>query len=233
MTFEPGTVQEFFAGVGLARMGLERAGWRVVFSNDIDPKKRVMHEGHWGWDPQYVVKDVFELEPDDVPPAELAWASFPCVDLSLAGNRAGLDGGASKAYWGFYRQLERQCRDSRPGIVVIENVPGMLSSHGGQDLATIVAGLNTLGYVVNVLMIDAARFVPQSRPRLFVVASRNPGAMVNGVPTQPSAHHPPSVLAFMAAHSELCWGHTLVADAPVRSTTFGEVVERFPEGADI
>lgn len=133
---------EFFAGIGLARMGLERAGFRVVFANDIDPKKLQMHEGHWGPDPSYHLGDVFELEASTLPDAELAWASFPCVDLSLAGNRAGLNGKSSGAYWGFYRLLESFETANRPSMVVLENVAGMLTSRGGADLRVILDGLN-------------------------------------------------------------------------------------------
>jgi DNA (cytosine-5)-methyltransferase 1 len=232
MSFEPGTALEFFAGIGLARAGLERAGWRVVFANDIDQKKKQMHEGHWGPDPAYVLKDVFELATSEVPSAELAWASFPCIDLSLAGNRAGLRGGSSSAYWGFFKHLQDKGAGLRPPLVVIENVVGMLTSRDGQDLETIVSGLNELGYVVDILTIDAARFVPQSRPRLFVVGSRNEDALIRGLPS-PSATHSAAVLTFMKKRPHLAWGHVPTAELPGRAASFGDVAEAFPDDADI
>lgn len=223
---------EFFAGIGLARMGLERAGFRVVFANDIDPKKLQMHEGHWGPDPSYHLGDVFELEASTLPDAELAWASFPCVDLSLAGNRAGLNGKSSGAYWGFYRLLESFETANRPSMVVLENVAGMLTSRGGADLRVILDGLNNLGYAVDVLSIDAARFVPQSRPRLFVVAATSPGTLPN-LPVYADATRSEAVLRFRAANPDVRWGTLQTEPVPARFNQFRDVAERFPDNSDI
>lgn len=230
--FEPGTALEFFAGIGLARMGLERAGWRVVFANDNDPKKQEMHRGHWGDDPNYHLGDVFDLLPESVPAAELAWASFPCVDLSLAGNRGGLAGADSGAYWGFYRILDA-LGNRRPPLVVLENVLGMLTSHGGADLTVLVEGLGELGYGCDLLAVDAAWFVPQSRPRLFVVAARTPYALAPPSGT-PSILRPPAVQRFIDVHSQLNWGDCPVPlQVPVAPQSLDDLLERFPDEADI
>src|SRR3990172_8104259 len=82
-------VAEFFAGIGLFRMGLADAGFRVVFANDISQQKRDIYA--LNFDPtSYVVDDICHIRGDDIPHIDLATASFPCTDLSLAGNRAGL-----------------------------------------------------------------------------------------------------------------------------------------------
>src|ERR1035438_7770985 len=83
---------EFFAGIGLMRVGLEQAGWRIVFANDIDEDKRRMYYDHFGDSGEFILGDVHKLEPGEIPDAALATASFPCNDLSLAGARAGLAG---------------------------------------------------------------------------------------------------------------------------------------------
>lgn len=170
-TARPGwTATEFFAGVGLARMGLERAGWEVVFANDIEPAKRRMHDGHFGPSPHYVVGDVHNLasEPAAIPDSLLTHASFPCTDLSLAGGRRGLNEGQSSAFWGWI-ELLRAMGDRRPPLLLIENVTGLLSSNGGDDFRALIQAINELGYAADAMMIDAAHFTPQSRPRLFVV----------------------------------------------------------------
>lgn len=231
MTFEPRTVLEFFAGIGLARMGLERVGWRVVFANDIDSRKKSMHEGHWGPDPSYVLGSVFDLKAEQIPAAEMAWASFPCVDLSLAGNRAGLRGRSSSAYWGF-QDLLATLQQSRPPLVVLENVPGMLTSHGGRDLAEIVAALNKLGYTTDIVMVNAEHFVPQSRARIFVIGVAAPYSLTRGVPTA-SEIRPQRVVNFMQANPDLDWGATPRAKPPARAGTLSDVLERFPEESDI
>lgn len=165
----PPTVAEFFAGIGLMRLGLEQQGWTVVFANDIDPRKQEMYEAHFkDATDHFVLGDVHKLPVECVPTVTLATASFPCNDLSLAGSREGLRGKESSAFWGFVRIL-REMGERRPPLILLENVAGFLSSHGGKDMEQALTALNALGYAVDVLMLDAARFVPQSRLRLFVV----------------------------------------------------------------
>jgi DNA (cytosine-5)-methyltransferase 1 len=169
---------EFFAGIGLARMGLEAAGFDVRWSNDIDPDKKAMYVGHFrpSRSHKFVLGDVGGVKADDMPDdLALAWASFPCIDLSLAGWRRGLKGKDSGTFWGFTNVMDKM-EDRRPPVVVLENVVGLATSHGGEDLAAAISELNRLGYSVDVLTLDARRFVPQSRPRLFVVGAMEPPA---------------------------------------------------------
>lgn len=167
-------VAEFFAGVGLVRLGLESAGFEVVWSNDIESAKHDMYRGHFGRDSSghtYALEDVAAITGTDLPQdLALAWASFPCTDLSLAGNRSGLDGQHSSTFWHFTRIL-RELGPHRPRVVALENVIGMATSHGGEDLRAAVRELNELGYSVDLLVLDARRWVPQSRPRLFIVGA--------------------------------------------------------------
>ncbi|OKI45250.1 cytosine methyltransferase [Micromonospora sp. CB01531] len=170
------TAAEFFAGIGLVRLGLESAGFRVAWSNDIERDKRDMYAGHFGEGEDHVLDphDVAEVKGSDMPAGlDLAWASFPCTDLSLAGWRRGLSGSESSTFWHFTRILD-EMGESRPSVVALENVVGFATSHGGEDLATAIRELNRLGYSADVLTLDARRFVPQSRPRMFVVGAMNP-----------------------------------------------------------
>ena len=163
------TFAEFFAGIGLMRMGLERQGWTLAFANDIDPLKLEMYQGQFGdTNGHFNLGDVHALSVDRVPTVTLATASFPCNDLSLAGARAGLGGKQSSAFWGFIRILT-EMGHRRPPLVLIENVPGFLTSRGGSDFKEALKALNDLGYAVDSFILDAVRFVPQSRQRLFVV----------------------------------------------------------------
>jgi DNA (cytosine-5)-methyltransferase 1 len=163
------TFAEFFAGIGLVRMGLERQGWSVAFANDVDERKREMYDAHFGdADEHFKLGDIHDLSAKDVPTVTLATASFPCNDLSLAGSRNGLGGKQSSAFWGFIRILD-EMKKRRPPVVLIENVTGFLTSHGGNDFKEALQALNRLGYGVDAFIMDAARFTPQSRQRLFVV----------------------------------------------------------------
>ncbi len=161
---------EFFCGGGMARAGLG-PGWECHFANDIDSKKAASYAANWGAD-RLRVSDVADLVAGDLPGhADLAWASFPCQDLSLAGNGAGLNGRRSGAFWAFWRLMQALIAEGRaPHTIVLENVCGVITSHGGRDFTAIVAALVEGGYCVGALVIDAKWFVPQSRPRLFILA---------------------------------------------------------------
>lgn len=163
---------EFFCGGGMARAGLG-PGWRCLFANDIDPKKAASYAANWG-DDRLRVGDVASLTPRDLPGhADLAWASFPCQDLSLAGNGAGLNGERSGTFWAFWRLMQALVMEGRaPHAIVLENVCGVITSHVGRDFAAIIAALVAGGYSAGALVIDAKWFVPQSRPRLFFIAAR-------------------------------------------------------------
>src|SRR5262245_3160215 len=114
---------EFFAGIGLVRLALERKGWSVVFANDIDDEKAEMYRANWPNDEHLCVQDIHLLNADEIPTCELFTASFPCNDLSIAGRWDGLDGKESSAFWGLIRVL-RDLGNRRPPLVMIENVVG-------------------------------------------------------------------------------------------------------------
>ena len=154
----------------MVRAGLGPS-WRCAFANDIDPMKARAYARNWGED-GLEVGDVHALSPTDLPGrADLAWASFPCQDLSLAGLRGGLDAKRSSAFFGFHRLMaELALEDRAPTLIAIENVVGLASSNKGADFTALCAALAEIGYRVGALEIDAAHFLPQSRPRLFVIA---------------------------------------------------------------
>ncbi len=160
-------VAEFFAGIGLVRKGLEAERFDVTFANDIDANKQTVYEANYNSE-EFVLSDIRNLSGQDVPNVEVAVASFPCTDLSVAGARVGLEGKYSGLVFEFLRIVE-EMSIRKPRIVVLENVLGFATSKGGDDLRTTILSLNSLGYVCDIIVLDAARFVPQSRPRMFIV----------------------------------------------------------------
>ncbi len=166
---QPYTFFEFFAGGGMARLGLG-AQWQCTFANDWCPRKAATYRAYFGGS-ELRVCSIAELTAADLPGSPtLVWASFPCQDLSLAGNGAGLAGersGTFKPFWKLMREMIRLGRV--PPIIVLENVTGTLTSHHGRDFAAIIAALAQEGYRPGALIMNAARFLPQSRPRLFIV----------------------------------------------------------------
>jgi DNA (cytosine-5)-methyltransferase 1 len=193
----PPRAAEFFAGIGLVRLALEDIGFSVVFANDIEPSKRELYATNFDAS-HFVCGDVRDVSGDDVPDIELATASFPCTDLSLAGNRAGLAGVESSMFWEFARVLD-EMGSRRPSVVLLENVPGFATSRGGADLRAALARLNDLDYSCDLFVLDARRFVPQSRPRLFIVGAMEPSDDEDWV----GGLRPPWIAGFVARHPDL------------------------------
>lgn len=166
------TFYEFFAGGGMARAGLGPA-WTCLFANDFNAKKAASYRANWGGDHIWV-GDVAKVRPDQLPgTADLAWASFPCQDLSLAGSGAGLTGARSGTFWPFWKHISDLRDEGRaPATIVLENVYGAITSHAGRDFSAIMSALSDGGYRCGAVVVNAAHFVPQSRPRLFVIGVR-------------------------------------------------------------
>lgn len=218
---------EFFAGGGLARLGLEQ-DFACVFSNDIDPAKAKAYRTAFGGE-DLREGDIWALSSSDLPgQAALAWASFPCQDLSLAGTRRGLAAPRSGAFWGFHRLIEKLRHEGRaPDTLALENVSGLLSSHGGADFTALVHALDDLGYRVGALEIDASLFVPQSRPRLFVIAARNaPAHLCASGPTEP--FHTPALRAVVTRMPETLRKHFVwwrLDTPPKRNTQLVDLID--------
>ena len=229
------TTAEFFAGIGLMRLGLDRAGWRTAFANDIDPKKQRMYLDHFGPEAEFTLADVHSLDPARVPAVTLATASFPCNDLSLAGARSGLAGEHSSAFWGFLRVLEQQGAE-RPPVVLLENVEGFLTSKRGEDLRTALSALNDLGYAVDAFLLDARFFVPQSRPRLFIVAVRaaddRPVNGYSGFLDHGSLLRPKKLADFIYVNCDIAWRLRDLPEPPEPATTLEAIVEDLADDSD-
>lgn len=235
------TYYEFFAGGGMARAGLGD-GWRCLFANDFNPMKAATYAANWGSD-HLVCGDVGKLAVSDLPEkADLAWASFPCQDLSLAGDYAGLGRAKSTTatrsgtFWPFWALMKCLRLEKRaPRIIVLENVFGALTSHGGKDFAAIGAALASEGYRFGALVIDAIHFVPQSRPRVFFIAMEHgatlPAGLTTAEPT--SAWHPRALVdaysgLSASARKKWVWWHLPAPEARVPALT--DLIEERPTG---
>ena len=161
---------EFFAGGGMVRAGLG-AGWDCLFANDFDARKGLTYQANWGTAGELTVGDIRALDAAALPGRpDLVWGSFPCQDLSLAGNGAGLAGERSGTFYAFWDLVRGLAAEGRaPRLVAVENVCGALTSRGGADFEAMARTFAEAGYRFGALVINADRFTPQSRPRLFVV----------------------------------------------------------------
>lgn len=222
----PPRAAEFFAGIGLVRLALEKQGWDVVFANDIDPKKGEMYRANWPGDDHLLLRDIHALQADELPDCDLFTASFPCNDLSIAGKGMGLSGAHSSAYWGLIRLLH-DLGDRRPRLVLLENVVGFLQSRGGEDFAAAVESLAELGYCLDALILNALHWTPQSRRRLFVIASleRPRGAQTMALE---SDARPAPLCRFINSRQEFDWALRPLPGLPAPSASLADIVEHVP-----
>ncbi|RMH28650.1 MAG: DNA cytosine methyltransferase, partial [Planctomycetota bacterium] len=207
---------------------------RVAYANDFDATKRRIYRAlHPAGSAHLDGRPIAEVAAADIPACDLWTASFPCTDLSLAGARGGIHAGQSGAVWDLLRLLRQTPAMDGPRWVLFENVPGLLSSHGGRDLAALVSALNGAGFGVDMMRVSAIHFTPQSRPRLFLIATRlgDPAAPVRADPhaLDPSDARPAAIIAAMRASPDLIWHARALPPLPAGRLTLGDIVERLPE----
>jgi DNA (cytosine-5)-methyltransferase 1 len=181
-----GTVVELFAGVGGFRIGLERAGWDTVFSNQWEPSTKTQHasscyvanfseNGHSNEDISVVVERLVKGDKSAIPETDLVVGGFPCQDYSVAkslNSSKGLEGKKGVLWWEIYKLVS----SNKPKFVFLENVDRLLkspASQRGRDFAIMLRTLGDLGYVVEWRVVNAAEEgFPQRRIRVFIVGVR-------------------------------------------------------------
>ncbi|ARP92507.1 DNA (cytosine-5-)-methyltransferase [Bordetella genomosp. 9] len=233
---------EFFAGGGMARAGLGPE-WDCLFANDFDPMKGRVYRDNWSGGLDLLVEDINNITTRQLPDqADLVWASFPCQDLSLAGGYKGIGGERdeqqtrSGTFWPFWRLMRGLLDEGRaPKVIVLENVYGVLTSSNGRDFAAIGGVLADAGYRFGAMVIDARHFVPQSRPRVFVVGVQAdmaiPSALISQLPVDP--WHPERMVTAYTGLSQEAQKLWVWWNLPVpqeRVATFAELIEENPQG---
>jgi DNA (cytosine-5)-methyltransferase 1 len=234
---------EFFAGGGMAHAGLGD-GWNCTFANDFDEMKANAYRANWGGE-HLLVEDVNLVTTTDLPgQADLTWASFPCQDLSLAGNYEGIGHWADReqtrsgTFWPFWRLMRRLGEEGRaPRLIVLENVYGALTSNGGKDFAAIAACFSGSGYRFGAMIVDAKRFLPHSRPRLFVLGVRSdvviPPALRAEGPSD--SWHPAALLSahdLLSAEAKRKWVWWNLPETPEMTIQFADLIQDEPEGCE-
>ena len=233
---------EFFAGGGMARAGLGD-GWTCTFANDFDGMKAAVYRDNWG-EGHFREGDIRAIATSDLPghPA-LVWASTPCQDLSLAGDGGGLGDGESMltrsgAFWPWVHLMRKLATEQRkPPLMVFENVTGTLSSNKGADFEIVARAFHDAGYVFGAVQIDAAMFLPQSRPRLFIVGIDKSLVIPRAVRMlgpQAPWHTSAIQRAFDRLPSDLRenWAWWGLPQPLVRRPTLDSMIEAVPTGVD-
>lgn len=234
---------EFFAGGGMVRAGLG-GRWKCQFANDFDPLKVNVYANNWG-DAEIVEDDIHKVEPQDLGRrVDLAWASFPCQDLSTAGNGLGIGEAAgayrtrSGTFWAFIDLMKGLKANGRlPRIVVLENVVGLLTINGGEEFKTVISSLDRLGMRAGAVVVDARHFVPQSRPRVFIVAIAKTSTLARElVREQPHPiWHPETLVKAVGRLPPQCreqWIWFSLGPAPELKKTLNKIIKSKPIGVE-
>ena len=162
----PFSFLEFFAGSGLVSYAIAPF-FSVVWANDNNPKKAEVYSAN-GCNGHLDRRSIAEVSGASLPESMLSWASFPCQDLSLAGNGKGILATRSGLVWEWLRVMDEMSR--RPPILVAENVTGLVSANNGEHYRVLHNALADRGYTVGAVLLDAIHWLPHSRPRIFVIA---------------------------------------------------------------
>jgi len=160
---------EFFAGSGLVAHALKNY-FSAIWANDICEKKSIVYCANHG-NKNFYLDSIINIQGKELPLAPLAWASFPCQDLSLAGLTAGISGKRSGLVWEWLRVIDEM--SSQPSVLVAENVTGLMSIDHGSQYKVLHNALQSRGYRIGAVQLDAIHWVPQSRPRIFIIAIKN------------------------------------------------------------
>jgi DNA (cytosine-5)-methyltransferase 1 len=234
---------EFFAGGGMVRAGLG-GRWKCQFANDFDPLKVQVYVDNWG-EKEILEDDIHNVGAEDLGRrVDLAWASFPCQDLSTAGNGLGLgqatgsDRTRSGTFWAFIDLMKelRAC-NRLPRIVVLENVVGLLTINGGEEFKAVIAALDRLGMRAGAAVVDARHFVPQSRQRVFIVGVSKTGRVADSLVREephPTWHPDPLVKAVgkLSGQCREQWMWLNLGVPPALKKTLNKIVKSKPVGVE-
>lgn len=160
------TALDFFAGSGLVTHSL-KPFFNVVWANDISEQKAEVYVRNHGAG-HFHLEDISKISGHDMPYVDLSWASFPCQDLSLAGKGEGIHANRSGLVWQWLRTMDEM--ETMPDILAAENVEGLISSNEGENYISLHNELIKRGYRAGAIKLNAQNWIPQSRPRIFIIA---------------------------------------------------------------
>lgn len=170
----PLRVGSLFSGIGGLELGLERAGMKTVFQVEIDEYARRVLAKHWPHVPRF--DDVRAVGAHNLPPCDVLCGGFPCQDISIAGEREGIDLGERSGLW---REFARLIRELRPKYVILENVRAILAPLTDEDgavvapapAARVLGDMAACGYDAEWDCLPASAFgAYHQRDRFFAVA---------------------------------------------------------------
>ena len=158
------TSAEMFSGIGGMRLGLQKSGWKTIWANEIDKYACQIYRKNFG-NNELIEADIRTINPNTIPNHVLLTAGFPCQPYSCAGKRQGFQDVRGTLFYEILRVIEAK----KPTLLLLENVEGILSNDYGKTFGTILEKLGNLGYWCEWQVINSRHWVPQNRPRVFIV----------------------------------------------------------------
>jgi DNA (cytosine-5)-methyltransferase 1 len=157
---------DLFAGIGGFRKGFENAGFKCVFTSEINPHCQQVYETNFGEKP---FGDITTINPTDIPDFDILLAGFPCQPFSISGKKMGFEDTRGTLFFDICQIMDTK----QPKVVVLENVEHLIHHDKGRTFTVILKALAELGYNVTHKILNAKDFgLPQNRERIFIIATK-------------------------------------------------------------
>lgn len=167
---------DLFAGVGGLSVGFKKSGFEVVTANEYKPDiAKTYINNHPGT--KMIVEDITKIKSKDLSNGEeidVIVGGPPCQGFSMAGRRIRNDGAfLNDPRNELFKEFHRIVKDIKPKVFVMENVPAILTMHGGAVKNEIIRLFKEIGYNTEVRVLLAAEYgVPQLRKRAVFIGNR-------------------------------------------------------------
>ena len=166
-------VLDLFAGIGGFTLGLERAGFETVAFCEIEPYAQKVLAKNWPGVPIY--DDVRTITADrlasDGIGVDVITGGFPCQDISVAGNQAGIADGTRSGLWS---ECARLIGELRPRYAIFENVTNLLNGERGAWFKRVLWDISQIGYDAEWHCIPASELgAHHHRDRVWIIAYSN------------------------------------------------------------
>ena len=158
---------DIFAGIGGFRLAFEQAGYKCVYSCEIDSACQEVYLNNFGEKPQ---KDITQIDIEEIPDFDVLTAGFPCQPFSICGKRQGFEDTRGTLFFHICEIIEVK----QPSVVLLENVKYLVHHDNGRTLDTILYALEYLGYLVDYKILNSKDFgLPQNRERIIIFATKH------------------------------------------------------------
>lgn len=164
---------DFFAGIGGFHSGLENAGHEMVGWVEWDKFARQSYEAMYDTEGKYTANDIKSIKDGkELPKADLWAFGSPCTNISLAGNRKGLQGEQSSMFFEVIRLLKDRTWEEKPSYLLMENVKNLLGSNKGFDFFRVLYEMDEAGYDVEWEVFNSSWVIPQNRERVYIIGHK-------------------------------------------------------------